>query len=523
MDDTAVELLVHISAPCSHADDSRYRKQARELLAFLEKSPEATERSISPPSEPRESITDSTQELSGSDSNVEHDKPATDIDTRLYTPFHAPPAKQAMNRDSLSAAAALVQIEMTPALSRKRTPLHRWLTAPAIVKETPSGIPHGRDRVAEFHTPPGTVPDSQPSHASLKRAFLEDLSSLNSFQEDNVLVEPPPKRARTEPPSPMQRTSGLHALRPQSSPSPAKRGQDNTDHHSVLNGRTPDPQPQTPASSPYQQSQSTTDLYGVSNKSSPHVQPQINLGVPIFEDEEIPRLETGPQQAPQSSLPHPHPLQSSQSSPNRQPPSSSDNHNSDSPTKQSSPSSTNRLTLAAARQAHLLRNLPPSARLASAPRPSTSDETYTTHLTPTLSMVRARFQPLSRYYAPISQSRPVRALERGYWSFTVPCSWTSIFLTTFWTRLQTHIQRGKAGFGTRAERILDGQEQGTSQGREDAFRAEDVGLEKWRVWCWGEVLVEVWLLLYIDSNRAIRGAKDVSWRDAADGQVVVQM
>ena len=64
---------------------------------------------------------------------------------------------------------------------------------------------------------------------------------------------------------------------------------------------------------------------------------------------------------------------------------------------------------------------------------------------------------------------------------------------------------GRAGFGVRCFREMD---------------EEGDGEEVAKIYCWGEVVREVWLLLFLASNRKVLGA-GATWIDAAGEAVVV--
>lgn len=79
----------------------------------------------------------------------------------------------------------------------------------------------------------------------------------------------------------------------------------------------------------------------------------------------------------------------------------------------------------------------------------------------------------------------------------------------FWTFLTQFIGSGRAGFGVRCfrENVVD--ENGESGGEEVA-----------KIYCWGEVVGEVWLLLFLASDRKVIGA-GAKWIDAGGEAVVV--
>ncbi|KAJ5189923.1 hypothetical protein N7491_008036 [Penicillium cf. griseofulvum] len=171
------------------------------------------------------------------------------------------------------------------------------------------------------------------------------------------------------------------------------------------------------------------------------------------------------------------------------------------------------------------------------PRPPISTAPFTTHITPTLSMLAERLNP-SRAYKPSTQSRPLDPLERGYWlvhlaiephrdlpnpipnGTTSPTPnpkedlriWPSPLFHAFWSFLSDFVGRdGRAGWGVWC--IL-----------EDATPAPSTISNthlSLKVYAWGEVAMHVYLLLFLASERWIRGM-GVQWRDASE-EVVIQM
>ncbi|KAJ5971456.1 uncharacterized protein N7479_001374 [Penicillium vulpinum] len=189
------------------------------------------------------------------------------------------------------------------------------------------------------------------------------------------------------------------------------------------------------------------------------------------------------------------------------------------------------------------------------PRPPISTSPFTTHITPTLSMLTERLNP-ARTYKPSTQSRPLDPLERGYWFMhfaieppqhqnrdppdllTDPTptstpglkpgttsltpnakpkenlrSWPSPFFHAFWSFLSDFVGRdGRAGWGVWC--ILEAATPAPSTISSDMH----VSL---KVYAWGEVAMHVYLLLFLASERRIRGM-GVQWRDAGE-DVVIQM
>lgn len=193
------------------------------------------------------------------------------------------------------------------------------------------------------------------------------------------------------------------------------------------------------------------------------------------------------------------------------------------------------------------------------PRPPISTAPFTTHITQTLSMLTERLNP-ARTYKPSTQTRPLDPLERGYWlvhlavenpqnrerdsadlvdqnpipksgntnatqsptsrpksksnseSKEIMRTWPYPLFHAFWSFLSEFVGRdGRAGWGVWC--IL-----------EDATASSTLSSDthvSLKVYAWGEVAMHVYLLLFLASERRIRGM-GVQWRDSGE-EVVIQM
>ncbi|KAJ9480519.1 hypothetical protein VN97_g13040 [Penicillium thymicola] len=191
------------------------------------------------------------------------------------------------------------------------------------------------------------------------------------------------------------------------------------------------------------------------------------------------------------------------------------------------------------------------------PRPPISTAPFTTHITPTLSMLTERLNP-ARTYKPTTQTRPLDPLERGYWLVHLaveeprslertsadladpnpipesgttnatqnPTSrsrskskpkeimrtWPCPLFHAFWSFLSDFVGRdGRAGWGVWC--ILEA-------AAAPSTLSSDTHVSL-KVYAWGEVAMHVYLLLFLASERRIRGM-GVQWRDAGE-EVVIQM
>lgn len=163
--------------------------------------------------------------------------------------------------------------------------------------------------------------------------------------------------------------------------------------------------------------------------------------------------------------------------------------------------------------------------------PATSNSPFKTHITPTMQMLCGRLH-LSRVFNPIWKARDLRSLERGYWSFEVKivnpeaeerqqeCSndssvWPLPLFTRFWSFLADFIgKEGRAGWGVWCVR----EPQNLSLGETDELQWPKT--EHVKIYTWGEVVPHIYLLLFLASERRIKGMR-AEWKDAKDEVVVL--
>ena len=157
------------------------------------------------------------------------------------------------------------------------------------------------------------------------------------------------------------------------------------------------------------------------------------------------------------------------------------------------------------------------------PRPEPSKSAFKTHLTSPLQDI-ARILPLEQHFKPITTTRTPRVLERGHW--LVPINTFDEGLKHhFWDFLNKLISTGRAGWGTWC--VRENSEHSTRARRDSDKENEEQSHkvpqqqdgEVVKVYCWGEVVREIWLMLFIGTGRAIKkvGAK---WVDAGGVAVV---
>ena len=162
------------------------------------------------------------------------------------------------------------------------------------------------------------------------------------------------------------------------------------------------------------------------------------------------------------------------------------------------------------------------------PPPPISSNPFTSHITPSLALLADRLNP-SRVYSPVYQTRDLHVLERGCWVLRFQLSsrsldpktagagagvWDTALFSRFWSFLSDFIAQGRAGWGVWAYLDRD-----PDPGPAPGSRLGQSLLLK--VYTWGEVVHYIYLLLFLASERRIRGL-GASWFDAAE-RVVVQM
>lgn len=110
-----------------------------------------------------------------------------------------------------------------------------------------------------------------------------------------------------------------------------------------------------------------------------------------------------------------------------------------------------------------------------------------------------------------------------------------------WLALNEFVGNGRAGWGVWCVRGSESTSGSTSRSHDRKGKGvegksivridKEEGIMEWKVYCWGAVVPEIWLLLYLVSEKAVRGAgneagagqgKGARWIDA-DGVVVVAM
>jgi hypothetical protein len=141
-------------------------------------------------------------------------------------------------------------------------------------------------------------------------------------------------------------------------------------------------------------------------------------------------------------------------------------------------------------------DLPTSIR---PPAPKPSRQIFKTHVTESLRYLGEN-NNLAECYKPVFVSRDLRQSERGYWKLDIT-PWPAQLRLDFFQFLAKMIEPGRVGWGVWCTR-------------------DPASLEV-RIYCWGEVARDVYLMLYVASKSKVRKL-GLNWVDA-DGEVVVQM
>lgn len=169
----------------------------------------------------------------------------------------------------------------------------------------------------------------------------------------------------------------------------------------------------------------------------------------------------------------------------------------------------------------------PSSWVIRAPRPKVSTQNFRTHVTRNLAELTGRL-PLAQVYIPqrLSQTRPLDVSERGHWRIKLS-TFSADQKTRFWDFLKDHIGKGLAGFGVSCFLEMtpvtganeSGERNGIQEGIEDGGRLQEDRELIAKIYCWGEVVGEIWNVLFIAGHRQIKGI-GACWIDAEDNVVV---
>lgn len=135
------------------------------------------------------------------------------------------------------------------------------------------------------------------------------------------------------------------------------------------------------------------------------------------------------------------------------------------------------------------------------PGPEISSEDLTPDMLVSKSLLKlSERMEMAALFKPKSQLRPLRPMERGYWS--VDCHfWDEDLQRRAWKCLHSFIGKGEAGWGV--------------------WSVRDAEFGTLRVYCWGAVVGHIYLLLYMASESKIRNT-GASWI-GGDGSTIIVM
>lgn len=173
------------------------------------------------------------------------------------------------------------------------------------------------------------------------------------------------------------------------------------------------------------------------------------------------------------------------------------------------------------------------------PPPKPSKTPFKTYITAPLALITAHL-PLDTFYVGFQAQPPYRQLkthERGHWSFSIS-SFSVEHKKKVWTYLGKFIGEGRAGrVSCFLEEVKNDIAEATKKGpatlqSSDNSKTHDRTLsdeaegsaikeEFLKVYCMGEAVPSIWLLLFIATSRQIKGRR-AQWIDAS-GTIVVQM
>jgi hypothetical protein len=142
------------------------------------------------------------------------------------------------------------------------------------------------------------------------------------------------------------------------------------------------------------------------------------------------------------------------------------------------------------------------------PGPEVTTEAPTKLPSQKTSFLKATRRRKPDIFKPLKVMRQLRYDERGCWQFDTQ-RWPREAQFHFWTSLTQLLEKGKLGWGLSLYR------------EPDDPSSRDRSLGQVRLYCWGEIVKEIWALLHTCSLGEISGSGS-SWLDA-DELVVVEM
>ena len=171
----------------------------------------------------------------------------------------------------------------------------------------------------------------------------------------------------------------------------------------------------------------------------------------------------------------------------------------------------------------------PSTLIIHPPRAPISTQPFHTYLTRDLSALAAQPQLQNYYTAQIrTQTRPLGVQERGHW--VVPLGGLGEEERgVLWEFLGRFVGGGKAGWGVWCvlEGVDGGQVGGVGGVWMDGLVLEDMEDEQeevLKVYCWGEIVGEIWNVIFLGTGKKVRGS-GTRWVGVQerDGEVVAEV
>lgn len=463
----STEILVHISGPSRGSDDARYRREVRNYLQF-----KAGTRHVLLSNSNREDEDDEDDGASGDVCGMEQDEESDygDADfSQLETPGPkiAPPALPTVENyklDSLKQAGANIWRTPSAPKSKLLRSYGDYTPGSAPMLKNASVVQVSRTPVVQVARTPS---DRRPYTAPQSAECSQEIPSLRSTQSDSW-------------------GPGLNEI-PDSQPSLPNLKR-------PLNLSSPSPSQRSTSRSPKRQRRS------LSPSVDPPLQnsrcPTLPANKPITVQSPILTLESPPQPTPPTPK---------------------------SPRVPRSPMA--------------IRPSPPTPGMAR----------FETHLTPSLKVFLENL-PLQIFYTPFQLRdaiRPLQIHERGHWRLPTSSFAPEVKIKS-WSYLERFIGENCAGWGVwcvieteprtkrqlgidnkkgEEEKQVNEKKQPSNEEPPNGDETNSDGTdpsaqEIWKFYCWGEQVPAIWLLIFMATNRKVKGCA-AAWLDAREEVVVL--
>jgi hypothetical protein len=527
-----MDLLIHISAPTSKKDDDRYRAQA---LAYLDFDPAVTHRCehVAQESEKAEIVTVPLQEELGTCRQEKHQTPSQQS--------QPPEMDSRRTSASLSSARRSMTPEIIQGLPTFSTPLQRLETIQALWKSCQRAAGTARTRPNVDYTDTQLLCSTQLAVAALETQVNSHSSGSLSFTISSPLQKQATKRRRVSkqsqaaaPPSSYSQsphTSGPDINQPNAQVVASGSNIHTPERPDLLSSQLPetyelsksDESVLLPTSTFNEQSHSPSkSSERIPPKSSPNARAASSAVTARSKSFQIYRSAvddiTQSTTRTWSSQPSPmnlekeniRPLSVTQRTVHlevQRPPDELFM------TKQSPLQQTKILTPQQV-PANLLQQLRSLPKQILPPKPPTSSTPVSeaTFITDILQSLANQEELWKRYNLNHQQSRPISRFERGHWRLNAR-NWPLHHQIKFWRQLMQFVGNGRVGLATSCFRQVD-----------DAADGAERSLGIVKVFCWGEIVMHVWLFLYTltrsDMSRSELGHEIAAWIDV-DGITVV--